>query len=950
MYRATFAKGWKLAAGALLWLLLSHTALDAQWANDSGYDTLSVEAFRSPPNSFRPIAFWAWTGDIHRQQIRRQLELMRDQRLTNVMIYARFGLEVPYFSKEFLELVRYAVEQAHELGLKIWLYDEYTWPSGTAGKRIPREYPQFRSASLCVFQHYVAPLDARRRVELLLPAETLRIFAVSADGRKLALEPARDGYLRWGAPPGAWRVQVFWVHRADDYVDTLNAEAVRRFLDITYEGYRQAVGQWFGTVIQGIFTDEPVMLHRPPAKFGEYDVTAFPWTNRMPAEFRAQHGYDLMERLPELLSGGAVRRDLWATATRLYSQAFHRQIGEWCRRNRLAYTGHLLAEEPHSALLRAEGDYFANAKWMGVPGIDEVYNRPGFGSDYPKPKIPVWGSTDNAAPGEWVAPKMAQSTAEATGARRTLVEAYAYAPPSVTLNEMRRLVNWEAVLGVNSFLLAVFPSSLRGATISTGYLPVLFYQQPWYRYYGHYSDYVARTAYLLTRGERISSTGVVYPSASCWGDPNFCAELDAPLRELTRLLLQSHRDFTFVFESGLEQARKRKLATLYVPPLRTLEPALARYIKEFRGQVFFYGQRPEGFAGGEVISRECFPLPSARDDVRVTSRHAERILVQQRKAGDARIVFLVNVSTERTEATIALPAVGRAEFWDATTGGISLAGNLVHRVFEPGEGVFLVVRPEAPQAAGTAGAPAVGGEAETSVVEIKGPWEFRAERENSLRLKGWKRASAARWETDVEIEHLPSRLELSLSQDLVQRVWVNGQPVTWEKAGSRYFDDHNREVDISRLMRRGRNTIAVEPVYGREFPYLYYGYLIGDFSVRGGRVVAPVHEISGAWTAAGYPEYAGTGIYSKTIDGVDGRAVLELADVAMDAVEVHINGQPAGTRLWEPYQFDLTGKLRPGANRLEIRITNSMANMMSGPLPAGLIGPVRVLVGRSKTQ
>ena len=43
--------------------------------------------------------------------------------------------------------------------------------------------------------------------------------------------------------------------------------------------------------------------------------------------------------------------------------------------------------------------------------------------------------------------------------------------------------------------------------------------------------------------------------------------------------------------------------------------------------------------------------------------------VQQRQAGDARIAFLVNVSTERTEATVAIPAATRPRTGIATPAG-----------------------------------------------------------------------------------------------------------------------------------------------------------------------------------------------------------------------------------------------------------------------------------------
>ena len=41
------------------------------------------------------------------------------------------------------------------------------------------------------------------------------------------------------------------------YVDSLNPEAIRYFLDVTHEEYKKAVGEEFGKTIPSIFTDEP---------------------------------------------------------------------------------------------------------------------------------------------------------------------------------------------------------------------------------------------------------------------------------------------------------------------------------------------------------------------------------------------------------------------------------------------------------------------------------------------------------------------------------------------------------------------------------------------------------------------------------------------------------------------------------------------------------------------
>src|SRR5690606_31736983 len=41
------------------------------------------------------------------------------------------------------------------------------------------------------------------------------------------------------------------------YVDTLSKAAMDKFIEITYESYKNAVGDKFGGVVPAIFTDEP---------------------------------------------------------------------------------------------------------------------------------------------------------------------------------------------------------------------------------------------------------------------------------------------------------------------------------------------------------------------------------------------------------------------------------------------------------------------------------------------------------------------------------------------------------------------------------------------------------------------------------------------------------------------------------------------------------------------
>ena len=57
--------------------------------------------------------------------------------------------------------------------------------------------------------------------------------------------------------------------------------------------------------------------------------------------------------------------------------------------------------------------------------------------------------------------------------------------------------------------------------------------------------------------------------------------------------------------------------------------------------------------------------------------------------------------------------------------------------------------------------------------------------------------------------------------------------------------------------------------------------------------------------------------------------MLDLGTVK-DMAQVSINGQPVAT-LWKPpYQADITGCLKAGTNRLEIKVTNQWTNRQIG--------------------
>jgi hypothetical protein len=99
--------------------------------------------------------------------------------------------------------------------------------------------------------------------------------------------------------------------------------------------------------------------------------------------------------------------------------------------------------------------------------------------------------------------------------------------------------------------------------------------------------------------------------------------------------------------------------------------------------------------------------------------------------------------------------------------------------------------------------------------------------------------------------------------------------------------------------------------------------------------------------------YSGGMWYRKTINFTSeqnnsNQIILDLGKVVSSA-EVFINGKSVGSKVSSPWKFDLTGKLQPGENRIEILVYNTLGNhylttpsMYVGRTNSGLIGPVRM--------
>ena len=81
-----------------------------------------------------------------------------------------------------------------------------------------------------------------------------------------------------------------------------------------------------------------------------------------------------------------------------------------------------------------------------------------------------------------------------------------------------------------------------------------------------------------------------------------------------------------------------------------------------------------------------------------------------------------------------------------------------------------------------------------------------------------------------------------------------------------------------------------------------------------------------------------------------GQRVFAEPEMQDDVLEVLVNGQSAGVRLWDPYQVDVTNLIKPGENTLELRVANTLVNLLEAVArPSGLAGTPKLVPYRTFT-
>lgn len=669
--------------------------------NRSG--SLDPNLFRDPTAEYRGTPFWSWNNKLDRNQLFRQIDYFKEMGFGGFHMHPRTGLDTGYLGEEFLQLIRACAERAREKGMLAWLYDEDRWPSGFAGglvtadKRYRARYLLFTPVSNENWQQKTATnisaaFGSRTGKGRLLARYEVRL----ENGRLAHYRLIPEGEVSAGKA-GVWFAYLetaeptAWFNN-QTYADTLNKAAIERFIEVTYERYAGAVGDFFGGVIPAIFTDEPQFTHKQTFQRAEETRDlAVPFTDDLLATFEAAHGQRLEEYLPEIfweLPGGRAslaRYRYHDHVCERFAAAFADTVGEWCAKHGLMLTGHMMEEPTLRSQTQALGEAMRSYRAFHLPGIDML-------CDFH----------------EYTTAKQAQSAAHQYGRPGVLSELYGVTNWDFDFVGHKAQGDWQAALGVTVRVPHLSLVSMAGEA-KRDYPASISYQSPWYLEYPLVEDHFARINTVLTRGRPLVRVGVVHPIESYWlcFGPLDQTEMERDEREanfknLTDWLLFGLADFDFICESLLPsqgsgdggaslQVGEMAYDLVLVPGLRTIRSTTLERLEKFveaGGKAVFAGEIPSlvdaiPSARAQSLAARATTIPFSRRqvlesvepcrevEVRLNDgRRADSLLHQIRVDDGRRYIFFCNTDRKlgRENVSIRLNGAWTAVHLDTLSG------------------------------------------------------------------------------------------------------------------------------------------------------------------------------------------------------------------------------------------------------------------------------------------
>ncbi len=353
----------------------------------SSENTALRDDFANPPVEYRPMPLWHLNGHLTKEGIKKQITEARDYSgyggMTPLPVtplphwfdqHICPGMSPAYLSKEYFDLYNYMLEVSKELGTQIILYDDGDFPSGSAGGRLLKEYPQYTRKYLIKDEFTTQGGKTVKKDYVLKNTQSwLAVSAMNtATFEVVDLQSFLDkNKLSWNAPAGEWKVMAFLIEYNvgpphGHLVDYMEPAAVSKLMEMTYGEYDKRFGAYFGNVITKTFFDDVGFVFMDQTWNKEISTIFREKTGKNPALYYPALFYDIG---PET---HAARVAFLDARSELMAEGYVKQVSEWSAKRNMKSMGHPPENYSPNTVVTS-GDVLKLYRHAQIPLLDVIF-------------------------------------------------------------------------------------------------------------------------------------------------------------------------------------------------------------------------------------------------------------------------------------------------------------------------------------------------------------------------------------------------------------------------------------------------------------------------------------------------------------------------------------------------------------------------------------------------
>ncbi len=532
-----------------------------------------VKSFVKPDTSFYPKLMWFWNDAIDKAEIEFQIKEFKKAEIYEFFVHPVSGMEVDYLSDEFFDLIKFTVQCAKENGMKFWIYDEFNWPSGNAGGLLLREHPEARGVDLIAKSHL---LYAGQPLDMDIDGEFVSAVAIHKNKTdkveditdRVTVTKVNDHYhvycdmktclninviVSYTMPSFGICMTDMWGKHCDfggGMLDANNPEATRAYIDVTYEKYKEAIGDEFGKTVLGSFNDESgghcFFDNIEYTTTGFYPTSVWPWCKNLPEIFKKEHGYDLIPYVYaiscDFIDGTVlkVRHDYWETFSHLFADNYVKQLRLWCAENKIDFIGHLSGEESAMWHVYGMGDSYLALSEFETPGIDNLFSTQ---------HVDEYSFTLMA--------KLAVTAAKLNKRAKVLCETFSGSGWDAKMQEIKRTFQRLITVGVNlpQYMGGFYSINESRRRYPLGYAPSHNYNNPLFKFYPEINYEMARLDAASVASVVDAKVFVVIPLRSVQIDKSLVSNIDMAWHYSCYSMMYNRIEHDLASERALENAK-----------------------------------------------------------------------------------------------------------------------------------------------------------------------------------------------------------------------------------------------------------------------------------------------------------------------------------------------------------------------------------------------------------